>query len=203
MYQPAHFREPDEARLFDLIEQHSFGALVAVDDEGGVEIAHLPFVLDRAARVLRTHVARANPLAKLAATGPAMTAVFSGPHGYVSPRFYAQPRAQVPTWNYAVVHVRGRVRVLDAAELRALVDELATIHERGAAAPWRLADMEPAVSEGLLRGIVGVELPLERVEGKYKLSQNRSEADRAGVVRALAERGGPDDLAMLELMKRG
>jgi transcriptional regulator len=202
MYQPAHFREPDEARLFELIEQHAFGALVAVDDGGVPEIAHLPFTLDRGASVLRTHVARANPLARLAATGRAMTAVFTGPHGYVSPRAYPQPRATVPTWNYAVVHVRGPVRVLDAAGLRALVDELAAIHERGAAAPWRLADADPAVATRLLPAIVGLEVALERVEGKYKLSQNRSAEDRAGVARALAERGAPDDLAMLELMKR-
>src|SRR4051812_13878393 len=127
MYQPAHFRETDEGRLFDLIDAYSFGALVAVDDAGAVEIAHLPFVLDRGARVLRTHVARANPLAGLAASGRPVTAVFSGPHGYVSPRAYTQPLAQVPTWNYAVVHVQGRVRVLEPAALRALVDELATI----------------------------------------------------------------------------
>jgi transcriptional regulator len=200
MYQPAHFREPDEARALALVEAYSFGLLVAVDDSGAPETSHLPFLVDRGARVLRTHVARANPLAKLAASGRTMTAVFSGPHGYVSPRFYPTPRAHVPTWNYAVVHVAGPARVIDDAGLRALVDELAAVREAGAAEPWRLADAEPELPVGLLRAIVGIEVPMDRVEAKYKLSQNRSPEERAGVRRALAERGAPDDLAMLALM---
>jgi transcriptional regulator len=200
MYQPAHFREPDETRALALVEAHSFGLLVAVDQTGAPEMAHLPFLVDRGARVLRTHVARANPLAKLAAAGRSMTAVFSGPHGYVSPRSYPQPRAQVPTWNYAVVHVAGVARVVDDAALRRLVDELAAVHEAGAAEPWRLEDADPELPARLLRGIVGIELPLERVDAKYKLSQNRSPEERAGVRRALAERRAPDDLALLALM---
>ena len=96
MYQPAHFREPDEARALARVEAYSFGLLVAVDDSGAPETSHLPFLVDRRARVLRTHVARANPLAKLAASGRTMTAVFSGPHGYVSPRFDPTAAREIP-----------------------------------------------------------------------------------------------------------
>jgi transcriptional regulator len=201
MYQPAHFREDDTERLFALIEAGSFGPLIAVDEAGALEISHLPFALDRDARTLRTHVARANPLAALAASGRTMTAIFQGPHGYISPRFYVEPRRRVPSWNYAVVHVHGRARVLDDAALRALVEQLAARYEADAAAPWRLADTEAGLAERMLRGIVGIELAIERLEGKLKLSQNRSADDRAGVVRALRERDTPDDRAMLALMK--
>jgi transcriptional regulator len=200
MYQPAHFREDDPARLHALIEAHAFGTLVGVDDAGVPEIAHLPFWLDRGAGVLRTHVARANPLAALAATGRAMTAVFHGPHGYVSPRWYSQPARMVPSWNYAVVHARGRVRVLDASELHALVGALAARYEADAAAPWRLADADAAVMARLERGIVGLELAIEQLDGKLKLSQNRAGDDLEGVVHGLRARGAPDDLAMLALM---
>ncbi|WP_437722073.1 FMN-binding negative transcriptional regulator [Sorangium sp. So ce861] len=204
MYSPAAFVETDRERLLDVVERYSFGCLMAPDDQGGIEIAHLPFVLDRDAGPsgrLRAHVARANPMWRLATGGRPVVAVFSGPHGYVSPRWYEQPSRQVPTWNYAVVHAHGRAASpMSQDELIRLLDDLAGIHERGAAEPWSASALARALHESLLRGIVGLTIEIDRLVGKFKLSQNRSPADQARVARALAERGSPEDLDMVRLM---
>ncbi len=204
MYSPKVFLETDRERLFDLIETHSFGCLMAADERGELEIAHLPFVLDRGAGPhgrLRVHVARANAIWRLATDGRPVVAVFSGPHGYVSPRWYEQPSRLAPTWNYAVVHAHGRAAgPMSRDELVELLDDLAAIHERGAAEPWTAGELDSALREDLLRAIVGFTINIERLEGKFKLSQNRSPADHARVARALAERGMPDDLEMARLM---
>lgn len=204
MYSPEAFLETDRDRLLDLVERHSFGCLMAPDDQGGIEIAHLPFVLDREAGPsgrLRAHVARANRIWRLATDGRPIVAVFSGPHGYVSPRWYEQPSKQVPTWNYAVVHAHGRAAgPMSRDDLTRLLDDLAGIHERGAAEPWSTSELDRELHENLLRGIVGLTIEIDRLEGKLKLSQNRSPADQARVARALGERGSPDDLDMVRLM---
>jgi len=206
MYLPKTFRASDPEQIHAFIEAHSFGALIVAKPDGALEIAHLPFLLDRQTGPhgsLRAHVARANPIWKLAAAGHAATVVFSGPHGYVSARWYEKPRVQVPTWNYMVVHAHGRMEApMDRTSLSTLLDDLSTSHERGAPEPWRFADLEVSVREELLEAIVGLTLPIERLEAKFKLSQNRSPEDRARVIEALRERGGPDDLAMLEWMER-
>ncbi|MGK4000398.1 FMN-binding negative transcriptional regulator [Sorangium sp. So ce1024] len=205
MYLPKVFVESDLDRQLDLIEAFSFGCLMVQDGQGGIEIAHLPFVLDRGVGPhgrLRAHVARANGIWKLATDGRPVVAVFSGPHGYVSARWYEQPTRQVPTWNYAVVHAHGRASgPMDRGELTTLLDDLAAIHERGAAEPWSTRELDRELHEGLLQGIVGFSIAIERLEGKFKLSQNRSPADQARVARALGERGRPDDLAMAQLMR--
>lgn len=203
MYIPPTFRGPEEARLFDLIDAHSFGTLI-VPHEGGVEIAHLPFVLDRTAGphgTLRCHVARANPIWRLAGEGRSVVAVFSGPHTYISPRWYARPSRQVPTWNYAVVHAHGRALApMSTEEVRALLDDLTAENERGADAPWTLDSTEPGFVDGLLGGVVGLSVAIERLEGKLKLSQNRSLEDQARVRKELAARGGETDREMLRWM---
>lgn len=203
MYRPRLFDETDPERLFGLIEEYSFGMLV-VPDASGPEIAHLPFVLDRTSGphgTLFCHVARPNRAWQLAADGRTVTCVFPGPHGYVSPRWYEHPAQEVPTWNYAVVHAHGRARTpLPADELRALLGRLAAAHERGAERPWTLESTEPGFVDELLGSIVGLAIPIDRLEGKLKLSQNRSPVDRARVREALAARGNPDDLAMLRWM---
>ncbi|WP_437731668.1 FMN-binding negative transcriptional regulator [Sorangium sp. So ce1335] len=205
MYSPRAFVETDLDRQLDLIEAHGFGCLMVQDGQGGIEIAHLPFVLDRGVGPhgrLRAHVARANPIWRLATDGRPVVAVFSGPHGYVSARWYEEPTRQVPTWNYAVVHAHGRASgPMDRDDLSALLDDLAAIHERGAAEPWSTRALDRELHESLLQGIVGFAIAIERLEGKFKLSQNRSPADQARVARALAERGRPDDLEMLRWMK--
>lgn len=203
MYLPRSFVESDRARLKALCDDHPFATVVGMDASGALpapEIAHLPCLVDGDVASVRLHVARGNPLARLAAAGDRLTAVFHGPHCYVTPRWYRVPAGQVPTWNYAVVHASGPARVMDAGELRALVDELSTRFEAGADAPWAAAETAPGYIDGLLGGIVGIRIEVDRLEGKYKLSQNRSAEDRARVRAGLGERRAPGDLAVLELM---
>ncbi|HKE19947.1 MAG TPA: FMN-binding negative transcriptional regulator [Kofleriaceae bacterium] len=204
MYLPRMFAEDDRARSRALCDENPFATVVAVgggdEPAGGPEIAHVPCLVDEACARVRLHVARANALARLASERRRMTAVFHGPHCYVTPRWYGEPARQVPTWNYAVVHASGPARVMEAGELRALVGELSARFEAGAAAPWRPEATEPGFVDRLLAGIAGIVIDVDRLEGKFKLSQNRSPEDRARVRAGLAGRGGPGDPDVLALM---
>ena len=205
MYVPAHFAEPDPAVACALIEQNSFGMLVVPQTGGGVELAHLPFVLDREPAplgTLRVHVARTNPIAARLATPQPVLAVFTGPHAYVSPRWYENPKKNVPTWNFTAVHVHGIATRIDERDdvVRALAD-LTAKNEAGRPTPWSLEEAEPAYIEGLLRGIVAFTIPVGRFETKMKLSQNRPPADRLRVVAALRERRDPGDEAIADLVE--
>ena len=205
MYQPSVFREQDRIRVYDLIEAHPFGALIVSGPGGELEISHLPFVLDRDAGPhgrLRVHVARANPIWKAALSGGRVTAVFAGPHGYVSPTWYEHPTKQVPTWNYAVVHVHGTPKEMDRDDLVKLLDDLVSINEGEASDAWRAGLLAPALRSKLLLEIVGLSIEIAKFEGKFKLSQNRSPTDRARVVAALRKRGTPEDVELVELMSR-
>jgi len=203
MYMPKVFQEADRERLYDFVDAHGFGALIVPDAQGDLEISHLPFFLDRSSGRLLAHVARANPIWKKALAARSVVVVFQGPHGYVSARWYEEPQKQVPTWNYAVVHAHGRAEgPMPQAELAALLDDLVATHEQGAAAPWRARDVDRDFFERLLQEIVGFSIVIERLEGKFKLSQNRSPEDRTRVIRALAERGREDDREMVALMTR-
>jgi len=195
MYVPEAFAETDREVLLDFIRATGWGYLVCVRD--GVPFAtHLPFLLEgaRGSEKLVAHMARANPhwhSFSDAEAAPEQLVVFPGPHAYVSPRWYATRKA-VPTWNYATVHVYGVPRIVDDPEaVRAVQQRLVEAHEGGADAPWRMEDAGADYIGGMLRGIVSFEIPVARMEGKFKLSQNRTPEDRAGVIRALAE--SPDE----------
>ncbi len=207
MYVPRLFAETDTGRLHGLIEAHSFGLLVAPSAPTGSppELAHVPFLLDREVGPfgqLRLHVARQNPIAEALLGGARVTAVFLGPHGYVSPRWYEDPARQVPTWNYAAVHAHGIVTKQSREELLQTVEDLATLHEahENKTNPWSVEVAAPGFVDGLLGAIVGFSIVIDALEGKLKLSQNRSPVDQARVREAFASRGAPDDLAMLALM---
>lgn len=194
MYVPKHFAATDEGLLWDLVAEHSFGTLLTVL-AGEPFASHVPFLLDRDARLLHCHVARANPQWQHLASSPRVLAVFEGPHGYVSPTWYAE-QGGVPTWNYAVVHAHGQaVCIDDLQHKRRHVEELAAKHERGRANAWI-----PNYDVRRLEGIVGIEIRVAKLEGKLKLSQNRSDADRAGVICALESTGRGDDAALARLM---
>lgn len=202
-YLPKVFDERDQDLLHEIIEAHPFGMLVTAGP-GGPMIAHLPFLLDRAVGprgTLYAHVARPNPIREILETGAPLVAVFSGPHGYVSPGWYTS-RDEVPTWNYAVVHARVSPRRLDEQELLASLAGLAAVHERGQPDPWTLADLTPETLGELLPAITGFALTVVELHGKLKLSQNRKPADREGALRGLARRGSPDDAALVALMTR-
>jgi transcriptional regulator len=193
MYVPSHFAENDPATLASFIDAHSFGTLVTTAD-GKPFASHVPFLYDATAGTLNCHLARANPQWRQIEAAPDVLVIFAGPHGYVSPTWYVE--AGVPTWNYAVVHAVGTARVVDdpAATARH-VEALAAKHEQGAA-PW-----VPSYDKRRLAGIVGIEVRVRAIEGKFKLSQNRSPADRAGVVARLAATGRDDDAALAALMR--
>jgi transcriptional regulator len=194
MYTPKHFEQNDQQALWDFIDAHAFGTLLTVVDDRPL-ISHLPFLPDRDAGMLHCHVARANPHWLEIGRSPQVLAIFAGPHGYVSPTWYVE-RGGVPTWNYTVVHARGEaVAVDDADRTRKHVEALAAKYERGRRAPW-----VPDYDTRRLTGIVGIDIRVARLEGKFKLSQNRSEADRARVVAQLAASGRDEDAALARLM---
>ena len=194
MYTPTPFAEADLARLADIVRANSFGLLVT-NGEPAPTVSHLPFLLDFDVGTgqgrLLCHVARANPHWCGIATAGVALAVFSGPHGYVSPRWYRTAPA-VPTWNYVAVHVEGRARAIhDPAALRAIVARLAERHEAGAPDAWSIESLPSDFFDRQQKAIVGIEIAVERISGKRKLSQNRPAADRAGVVAALESDGDP------------
>lgn len=194
LYIPAAFRVSDEPALVSFIERHAFGTLIA-QGRDGLEVSHIPFLPERGAdgrlRLLG-HVARANPQWQSLETAGNVLAIFNGPHAYVSPSWYVNHPA-VPTWNYAVVHAHGRAKLMDEAGLRDLLERLSAQYEAGRPNPWRLADAPEAFIAGLVRVIVGFSIEVERLEGKFKLSQNRP-AEIGRVIDAL-EREGEAGLA--------
>jgi transcriptional regulator len=192
--------------LHGLISRFPLATLVAATPRG-LDANHIPLVLDDARGergTLRGHVAHANPFWREIEAGSAVLAIFQGDDRYISPSWYPTKRENgkvVPTWNYAVVHARGRIEWHhDPAWLRGLVETLTDLHESANAEPWRVADAPPEFIDGLLRGIVGFEIPIASLEGKWKVSQNRTAADRAAVVAELRARGDAASLAMAELI---
>jgi len=196
MYIPDHFREDRTDVLLDAVRRIGFATLVTE----GLEANHLPMLLQDAGGVpvLRGHVARANPVWKKG-EGEAL-AIFLGPHAYVSPNWYpskAETGKAVPTWNYLTVHAKGAIRWMqDADWLKSHVGELSAAHEAGRPQPWSIADAPASYIDSMVRGIVGFELTVVMLEGKWKLSQNRDAADHAGARDGLA-RDGHDDVARL------
>lgn len=205
MYPPKYFQNSDPEPLFRLIRANPLAALVT-GGSAGPRVDHVPMVLDVDERVLCGHIARINPLAQCGDSVPAL-AVFSGADSYISPAWYpgkAQHGRVVPTWNYTAVHVGGSLRLVDdpdwlMAQLRALTAQ----QESDSPNPWAVGDAPAAYIEKLRAAIVGVELPLETLEGKWKVSQNQNAETRAAVVRGLRERSSGDDLAMAALVEAG
>ena len=184
LYIPPHFRIDDRDALYAFMEQHAFGVLVT-SGAAGMHVSHIPFLPERgddgAIRLLG-HVARANEQWKALADAQHLTAIFQGPHAYVSPTWYAS-HPSVPTWNYSVVHAHGKARLMDEAELHDLLMRLSNLYEAGNAKPWRMAELPAAYVSSMLKMIVGFEIEVESLEGKFKLSQNRP----AEVPRVIAE----------------
>ncbi|HWI11229.1 MAG TPA: FMN-binding negative transcriptional regulator [Burkholderiaceae bacterium] len=195
MYLPAHFEESRPELLHALLRRHPLGLLVTQDAAGTLGADSVPFILDAdpagGPGILRAHVARANPVWREARGDVDALVVFQGPQAYISPAFYpskAEHGKVVPTWNYVTVQARGRLRAIDDADwLRAFVTRLTERHETPRAQPWAVSDAPAEYIATMLHAIVGIEIVLTALTGKWKVSQNRSAADRAGVARGLGD----------------
>jgi transcriptional regulator len=206
MYLPKSFEPPDTDTLLQFLRAHSFGVLVTATSHG-LDGNHLPFVFDPEPSpygTLRGHVARANPIWRECQGADAL-AISQGPDSFISPSWYPTKQetgAVVPTWNYIVVHAHGAVRVVqDASWLRAHVEALTNRHEASREAPWAVSDAPADYIDKMVGAIVGIEMPISRLIGKWKLSQNRSERDRAGVVEGLLREGSESASRMAGLVK--
>ena len=204
MYLPPHFREDRLDVQHALIRKRPLGTLVTAGPAGLVA-NHVPFLLyadEGPLGTLRAHLARANPqLGELGQVAGCL-AIFHGDEDYISPGWYATKRETgkvVPTWNFVTVHAWGAPRVIDdAAWLRRQVEDLTDAHEARQPAPWQVDDAPADYLAMMLKGIVGIEIPIARIEGKWKMSQNRSDADRAGIRAGLRAQGRDDFAAAIE-----
>jgi transcriptional regulator len=201
MYVPDHFKQSDASKLFAFVENNAFGLLVSQVD-GEPFASHLPFLLDRAALPhgsLLGHVALANPQWRQA-EGQNVLAIFSGPHAYISPTWYEADRV-VPTWNYVAVHVYGTLHLIQDTEtladlLRTLVDR----YEGTLPRPWQF-DAGSDFSQKMMKAVAGFRIDISRIEGKWKLNQNRPEEQRERVVRTLQAFTDENSQAIAELMR--
>ena len=202
LYVPTHFDARDRAAIARLLRDHPFATLVTpAKDEPFVSHVPLLHIADREPHgTLIGHFARANPHAASAAGGESI-AIFHGPHAYVSPSWYAEPAAAVPTWNYAVVHAHGTLELADdPAETRAILDALIQRFESNRDAPWQ-PGLDRDRMAAMVNAIVGFRIPVRRLDAKFKLSQNRSADDRARVATALAAEDHAEALATAEWMR--
>jgi transcriptional regulator len=191
MYNPRHFREERIPVIHELIRSHSLATLVTMSP-AGLMASHVPMLIEAQPEpfgTLRCHLARANPQWRDFSPDVPALAIFSGPQHYISPLWYettAETGKVVPTWNYAIVHAYGPLKVTEDAEwLREMVAKLTDVHESVFPEPWKVEDAPADFIAGQLKGIVGIEMPIARLEGKWKVSQNRTAQDRQGVVAGL------------------
>jgi transcriptional regulator len=208
VYTPPSFAEHDLPTLHAFIDAHPLAALVTGSTTDGLFATHLPLVLDRAAGPMGTligHFARANPHSRCIADGPvAALVIFTGPDAYITPEWYRTKEDTgrvVPTWNYVAVHAYGTLRVHDDPRfLREHLETLTRRHEAERARPWHVSDAPEDYVAQQMKAIVGVELPIDRLEGKWKMSQNRPDADIAGVIRGLGASNAAGDQAVAAIV---
>jgi len=202
VYLPPAFTEKRPNVLVAHMERYDFGLLIT-QGAAGLVASHIPFLIERESEQLHLqgHLARPNPqVADLAQNGEVL-AIFHGPHAYISPNWY-ETGPSVPTWNYADVHAYGTVRLIENPEwLRRFLARLSARHEARNPVAWRMEDLPEAYTESMLKGIVGLDIAVNRLEGKYKLSQNRPAADRPGVIAALETQSDPEAHAIARLMR--
>jgi transcriptional regulator len=195
MYIPPQFAEPRLEELHRIVREHALGVLIT-NSSAGLDANHLPFMLDADTGgygVLTAHVARANPLWREVQNGQEVLVVFRGVDAYISPNWYPskhETHRQVPTWNYQAVHAHGTLTVHDDERfVRSVVAKLTRKHEAGEPKPWKMGDSAPDYINAMLHNIVGIEITLTSLVGKFKLSQNREERDRLGAADALDAKG--------------
>jgi transcriptional regulator len=196
LYVPDHFRVEDPDTLFEFVRQYAFGTLVS-SGAAGLHVSHVPFVAERDAQGMRLlgHVARANEHWQALESADHVVAIFQGPHAYVSPSWYSH-HPSVPTWNYAVVHARAKARLMDEAALHDLLLRLSATYEAANPRPWKMSGLPADYVATMLKAIVGFELEVERLDGKFKLSQNRA-AEAPRVIAQLETQGEPELAALM------
>lgn len=207
MYVPKHNEVLDTALMHDLMRLHPLGAWVTHDD-GGLAANHIPFLLDPSRGEFGTlmgHVARANPVWQSFPKSVDTLVIFQGPQAYVTPSWYPAKREHgrvVPTWNYVVVHAHGIPRAIEDQDwLVRHVEQQTSLRETGQEMPWKVTDAPSDFIDAMLRAIVGIEIPLTRLTGKWKVSQNRTAADRQGVVKGLLAQEDDAAQAMAQIVK--
>lgn len=199
MYTPPAHREEDTKILHDLVDGYGFATLVTIGPDGPAA-SHVPMLIDRGEGPygrLRGHLAKGNQqLLDMQSEAPAL-AIFQGPHTYVSPNFYPSKQEHgkvVPTWNYVAVHATGLLKIIDGAEgLMGIIGNLTDKYEQHSEQPWKVSDAPEDYIQRQLKGIIGFEMQIEKLEGKWKMSQNKSEMDRQGVIDGLNASNNPTD----------
>lgn len=204
MYTPKAFQAPDFAAMCDLMQTYSFATIVTVANdecESSFPLAsQMPVLFDEEHAVLRSHLARANPQCSHLAAGRSTLVIFHGPHAYISPTWY-ESEFNVPTWNYATVHAYGTPRLIDEPQnVQMVLDELVALYEMKRAQPWSVPWIDERYAK-MTRGLVAFEIAIERLEGKFKLSQNKTRADQQSVALALDEQGDADSVDTAALMR--
>lgn len=197
MYLPQHFAVTEPEVLFDLMRRFSFATLVSVH-EGKPFATHLPFVVYPERNLLVSHLARANPQWTSFAQNEEVLVIFQGDHSFISPTWYNK-HPSVPTWNYMTVHAYGRVQIIEEpAAVKTLLHDLVLQYEQ----QWKMEELPESYLHGMIKGIVAFQIEMTRLEGKFKLSQNRSRADRERVVAALGQSPNPSDQAIAAQMQK-
>lgn len=206
MYIPKHFEEPGVDAMHELIRAHPLATLVTLSADG-LNANHIPLYLSAASSsfgILQGHVARANPVLQDFASNAGVLAIFHGPQCYITPSWYAtkvETGKVVPTWNYVVVHAHGQVHIRDdAAWLRSQLEALTNHNEAAFAEPWAVSDAPQEFTQKLIGNIVGFEIDITNLLGKWKVSQNQPEANRAGVIAGLEDNGSKDASSMAALV---
>jgi transcriptional regulator len=207
MYIPQASQETRIPVLHELMANHPLATLVTLNGSG-LFASHVPMVIEDDGSefgILRCHISRANVQWREVNLAVDALAIFQGHQHYISPNWYPKKSADgkvVPTWNYAVVHASGPLKVMDDPSwLKAHVETLTDVHEAASAQPWKVSDAPDAYIQTMIKGIVGLELPIRKLEGKWKVSQNRDVKDREGVAKGLAELNTAESLAMKGLVE--
>ncbi|MCC2666422.1 MAG: paiB [Gammaproteobacteria bacterium] len=203
MYTPKHFKEENVQVLRQFIQDNSFATLITHDAENNLCVSHINLMLDEEQTdrvVLYGHVARANPQALQMAKDPKVLAIFTGPHTYISPTWYT--KKDVPTWNYVAVHAHGNIQIItDKEKLKGILDKLVAKYESDNSLPWTVPWQEDRY-EMQLNAIVGFTIEVTHLEGNFKLSQNRSQEDKLGVIKHLEASGSDADQSVAQLMRQ-
>jgi transcriptional regulator len=204
MYIPTSFGVSDEATVLSFIDRYSFSTIVTSSSSDGMIVSHVPVLLKRSGdgSVLLGHVARANEHWRYFDGTTQALAIFQGPHGYVSPSWYAGAPA-VPTWNYAVVHAYGRPRATEDRQAAcAILEALVEKYENHRSYPWRTKGLPQDFYEQMVDRIVAFEMPIDKIESKFKLGQNRSQEDREGTISGLVAEGSPEAASLAAFMRQ-